>query len=163
MAKSPSQKLRLYSSKHSAWSGTLNLFVDRRHGARIYRHQRRGPRRTSREIEPLVTLGERCRIYERTALHLYLPGCQVCRKRCADCRANIGQIVSGWMLTQPGITFSLCGARNGDQTIENAGAGAVRLLRADLMAGDAAIAAHLGPVAHAIWWARSPIAYPEKG
>lgn len=64
-------------------------------------------------------------------------------------RANIGQIVIGWTLAQPGITFSLCGARNPDQAIENARAGAVVLSAADLAAVDAAIAAHLGPVARA--------------
>lgn len=64
-------------------------------------------------------------------------------------QANIGQIVIGWTLAQPGITFSLCGARNADQAIENARAGAVQLSTADLAAVDAAIAAHLGPVARA--------------
>lgn len=64
-------------------------------------------------------------------------------------QANIGQIVIGWTLAQPGITFSLCGARNRDQAIENARAGTVQLSAADLAAVDAAIAAHLGPVARA--------------
>ena len=64
-------------------------------------------------------------------------------------QANIGQIVIGWTLAQPGITFSLCGARNPDQAIENARAGAVQLSGADLAAIDAAIATHLGPVARA--------------
>ena len=38
--------------------------------------------------------------------------------------ASPGQIVIAWTLQQPGITFSLCGARNPDQARENAGRGA---------------------------------------
>ena len=64
-------------------------------------------------------------------------------------KANVGQIVIAWTLAQPGITFSLCGARNKEQAVENAHAGSISLSREDLSAIDAAIAAHLGPVAEA--------------
>ncbi|MEQ8305239.1 MAG: aldo/keto reductase [Hoeflea sp.] len=42
-------------------------------------------------------------------------------------KATSAQIVIAWTLQQPGITFSLCGARNPDQARENARAGAIRL------------------------------------
>lgn len=42
-------------------------------------------------------------------------------------QATSAQIVIAWTLQQPGITFSLCGARNPDQARENARAGAIRL------------------------------------
>lgn len=63
--------------------------------------------------------------------------------------ADVGQIVISWTLAQPGITFSLCGARNVDQAVENARAGAMRLSGTDLATIDAAITAQLGPVARA--------------
>ena len=58
-------------------------------------------------------------------------------------------MVIAWTLAQPGITFSLCGARNAAQAAENARAGEVKLSAEELVAIDAAIAAHLGPVAAA--------------
>jgi aryl-alcohol dehydrogenase-like predicted oxidoreductase len=63
--------------------------------------------------------------------------------------AEIGDIVIAWTLAQPGITFSLCGARNAGQAIQNARAGEITLTADDLATIDAAIAAHLGPVAAA--------------
>tara|TARA_R110002020_G_scaffold109430_14_gene253108 strand:- start:5432 stop:6424 length:993 start_codon:yes stop_codon:yes gene_type:complete len=62
---------------------------------------------------------------------------------------NTGEIVIAWTLAQPGITFSLCGARNAEQARENARAGALRLSTDELAGIDAAIARHLGPVASA--------------
>ena len=46
--------------------------------------------------------------------------------------ASSAQIVIAWTLQQPGITFSLCGARNPAQAIENAQAGRLRLSDEDL-------------------------------
>ena len=42
-------------------------------------------------------------------------------------KATPAQIVIAWTLQQPGITFSLCGARNPAQARENAAAGRIRL------------------------------------
>ncbi len=64
-------------------------------------------------------------------------------------QADVGQVVIGWTLAQPGISFSLCGARSADQAVENARAGSIRLSASDLATIDAAIAAHLTPVARA--------------
>ena len=36
---------------------------------------------------------------------------------------EVGEVVIAWTLAQPGITFSLCGARNAAQAVENARAG----------------------------------------
>ena len=60
-----------------------------------------------------------------------------------DHNASEAQIVIAWTLAQPGITFSLCGARNPEQARENAGAGRIRLSPDDLFALDAAVAKHL--------------------
>ena len=60
-----------------------------------------------------------------------------------------GQVVIAWTIAQPGITFSLCGARNPAQAIENARAGEIALSTDELAVIDSAIAAHLGPVARA--------------
>jgi methylglyoxal reductase len=46
--------------------------------------------------------------------------------------ATAAQIVIAWTLQQPGITFSLCGARNAQQAKENARAGRIRLLSGEL-------------------------------
>jgi aryl-alcohol dehydrogenase-like predicted oxidoreductase len=46
--------------------------------------------------------------------------------------ATRAQIVIAWTLQQPGITFSLCGARTPEQARENAAAGRIRLGRADV-------------------------------
>lgn len=57
--------------------------------------------------------------------------------------ASMAQIVIAWTLAQRGITFALCGARNGEQAFENARAGEITLEAGELAAIDAAIAAHL--------------------
>ncbi|MEP2534245.1 aldo/keto reductase [Shimia sp.] len=41
--------------------------------------------------------------------------------------ATLGQTVIAWTLQQPGVTFSLCGARDAAQAAENAKAGRIRL------------------------------------
>ncbi len=57
--------------------------------------------------------------------------------------ASTAQIVIAWTLQQPGITFSLCGARNPGQAIENAKAGRIRLTSEDLTQIDQAAESHL--------------------
>ena len=57
--------------------------------------------------------------------------------------ASTAQVVIAWTLRQPGITFSLCGARNPDQARENAKAGRVALSAGDLEAITASAALHL--------------------
>jgi aryl-alcohol dehydrogenase-like predicted oxidoreductase len=46
--------------------------------------------------------------------------------------ATPAQIVIAWTLQQPGITFSLCGARNAEQASENAAAARIRLTAEEL-------------------------------
>lgn len=46
--------------------------------------------------------------------------------------ATLAQTIIAWTLQQPGITFSLCGARNADQARENAQAGRLRLTPDDI-------------------------------
>lgn len=58
-------------------------------------------------------------------------------------RASNAQIVIAWTLQQPGITFSLCGARNPEQAIDNAKAGHLRLSGSEIEAIDQAAATHL--------------------
>ncbi len=41
--------------------------------------------------------------------------------------ATFAQLAVAWVLAQPGVTTALVGARNAEQTIENAAAGAIRL------------------------------------
>ncbi len=60
-----------------------------------------------------------------------------------------GQIVIAWTIAQKGITFSLCGARNAQQAVENARAGEIALTAEEIAIIDQAITAHLGPVARA--------------
>jgi aryl-alcohol dehydrogenase-like predicted oxidoreductase len=57
--------------------------------------------------------------------------------------ATVAQLVIAWTLQQPGITFSLCGARNPDQARENAKAGRIRLSPDDLKTISEAAARHL--------------------
>ncbi|TYC60685.1 aldo/keto reductase [Rhodobacterales bacterium] len=61
--------------------------------------------------------------------------------------ATRAQIVIAWTLQQPGITFSLCGARSPEQAMENAKAGRLRLSSADLEAISTAAEAHLTQLA----------------
>ncbi len=57
--------------------------------------------------------------------------------------ATMAQTVIAWTLQQPGITFSLCGARNPDQARENAKAGRIRLSPDDIRTIGEAAARHL--------------------
>ncbi len=57
--------------------------------------------------------------------------------------ASIAQVVIAWTLTQPGVTFALCGARNPTQALDNARAGTIRLDGDDRSAIEAAISAKL--------------------
>lgn len=57
--------------------------------------------------------------------------------------ATLSQLVIAWTLQQPGITFSLCGARNAEQARENAKTGRIALTADDLDAVEAAAAACL--------------------
>lgn len=57
--------------------------------------------------------------------------------------ATKAQIIIAWTLQQPGITFSLCGARDADQASENASAGHIRLSREEIDEIDAARTAYL--------------------
>lgn len=57
--------------------------------------------------------------------------------------ATKAQAVIAWTLQQPGITFSLCGARDATQAAENAKAGLIRLSTDDLAAISTAAATHL--------------------
>ena len=57
--------------------------------------------------------------------------------------ATKAQIIIAWTLQQPGITFSLCGARDAAQAEENAAAGRIRLPKEDLQLIDRAAALHL--------------------
>lgn len=57
--------------------------------------------------------------------------------------ASEAQIVIAWTIVQPGITFSLCGARNPEQARENAAAGRIRLSPDDLALIDTAVVKHL--------------------
>jgi len=57
--------------------------------------------------------------------------------------ATLAQVVIAWTLQQPGITFSLCGARNPQQAAENAKAGRLTLQRDEIETIDLAIPRHL--------------------
>ncbi|MEF3405097.1 aldo/keto reductase [Agromyces sp. CCNWLW203] len=61
--------------------------------------------------------------------------------------ATKAQVVIAWTLEQPGITYSLCGARNPQQARENARAGCIRLTPDDLRVIDAAVALELTDLA----------------
>ena len=60
--------------------------------------------------------------------------------------ASIAQLVIAWTLRQPGITFALCGARDPDQALDNAGAARLRLDAEDLARIEAARATHLAAI-----------------
>ena len=57
--------------------------------------------------------------------------------------ATVAQVVIAWKVSQPGITYALCGARNPDQARENAGAGRIRLSADDVETIDDAVTTHL--------------------
>jgi methylglyoxal reductase len=62
---------------------------------------------------------------------------------CATHNATGAQVIIAWTLQQPGITFSLCGARNPAQATENANAGHINLTREDITQINTAAATHL--------------------
>ncbi len=62
---------------------------------------------------------------------------------CDAHNATKAQTVIAWTLQQPGITFSLCGARNPQQAIENAKAGAMKLTSEDIDKINSAAKTHL--------------------
>jgi aryl-alcohol dehydrogenase-like predicted oxidoreductase len=70
---------------------------------------------------------------------------QVIRPIALRLGASPSQVVIAWTLSQPGLTFALCGARNPEQARENAGAGRLRLTRSDLEDITQAIDRHLTP------------------
>ncbi|MGE8582697.1 aldo/keto reductase [Agrobacterium tumefaciens] len=57
--------------------------------------------------------------------------------------ASIAQVVIAWTIAQPGITFSLCGARDPAQAVENATAARLRLAENELALISAGVAEHL--------------------
>jgi aryl-alcohol dehydrogenase-like predicted oxidoreductase len=57
--------------------------------------------------------------------------------------ASIAELVIAWTLSQPGITFALCGARNAAQARENAKAGFQHLTSTDRDAISMAVQRHL--------------------
>ncbi|MHA7776313.1 aldo/keto reductase [Roseibium sp. M-1] len=61
--------------------------------------------------------------------------------------ATKAQVVIAWTLQQPGITFSLCGARDPDQARENAKAGRLRLSPEEIGTITSAAAVHLTELA----------------
>lgn len=58
-------------------------------------------------------------------------------------KASVAQVVIAWTVAQPGITFSLCGARDPTQAIENAGAARLRLTENELSTITVGIREHL--------------------
>ena len=58
-------------------------------------------------------------------------------------QATSAQVVIAWTLQQPGITFSLCGARNPEQAKENAKAARIRLASDEVTAISEAAKTHL--------------------
>ncbi|NKB53370.1 MAG: aldo/keto reductase [Rhizobiaceae bacterium] len=62
---------------------------------------------------------------------------------CSAHNATSAQIIIAWTLQQPGITFSLCGARNPQQANENADAGHIELSQDDIRKINTAAASHL--------------------
>lgn len=60
-----------------------------------------------------------------------------------DHGASKAQTVIAWTLSQPGITFSLCGARDAAQAEENAAAARLRLSAEEIQSISAAAAQHL--------------------
>lgn len=47
-------------------------------------------------------------------------------------KVTIGQLVIAWTVAQPGLTHVLCGARNPEQVIENAGGGDLVLTESEI-------------------------------
>jgi methylglyoxal reductase len=61
--------------------------------------------------------------------------------------ASIAQLVIAWTISQPGITYALCGARDAAQAGENAKAGTIELDSKELRQIDSAVTAHLAAIA----------------
>ena len=59
---------------------------------------------------------------------------------------SIAQLVIAWTLSQPGITFALCGARDPAQALDNSGAARLRLDADDLARIEDARASHLAAI-----------------
>jgi len=57
--------------------------------------------------------------------------------------ASVAQVVIAWTIARPGITFSLCGARDPAQAVENAAAARLRLTQNELALISAGVAEHL--------------------
>jgi len=57
--------------------------------------------------------------------------------------ASVAQVVIAWTIAQPGITFSLCGARDPAQAVENAAAARLRLTESELALISTGVAEHL--------------------
>ncbi|RBW52523.1 aldo/keto reductase [Ruegeria sp. A3M17] len=57
--------------------------------------------------------------------------------------ATLAQTVIAWTVQQPGITFSLCGARDAAQAVENAKAGQLRLTETEISQINTQTQAHL--------------------
>ena len=57
--------------------------------------------------------------------------------------ATIAQLVIAWTIQQPGITFALCGARNPEQAVENAKAGALSLSAEEISTISSAVDKYL--------------------
>ncbi|MFQ3228772.1 MAG: methylglyoxal reductase [Reinekea sp.] len=53
--------------------------------------------------------------------------CQQLAPLASELNLSVAQLVIAWTVAQPGVTFSLCGARNAQQAKENAMAGQVKL------------------------------------
>jgi methylglyoxal reductase len=57
--------------------------------------------------------------------------------------ASLAQVVIAWTLSQPGVTFALCGARDPDQARENAKAARLRLSAEEVEAISQSVERHL--------------------
>jgi len=57
--------------------------------------------------------------------------------------ASVAQVVIAWTVAQPGITFSLCGARDPSQAVENAAAARLRLTESELALISAGVSEYL--------------------
>ena len=60
-----------------------------------------------------------------------------------DLEATLAQLVIAWTVSQPGITYSLCGARNPSQASENAAAGRLSLSEEQIAKTGAAVDRYL--------------------
>lgn len=91
-----------------------------------------------RKDNPRFSLANRCKV---AALM------EAIRPIAAVHGASEAQVVIAWTLQQPGITFSLCGARSPQQAKENAQAGRIRLSGEELKQISEAASRHLTDLA----------------